>query len=388
MEALFTSTQSLLMIIFLVMAAAFLLQKVKGIKTMGPVLIVLLLGVILTNLKVVPISHELYGVVSNYFVPMSISLYLLSFDAKKLKILLTRDSLLAFASMLVSVCLVAVVGGLFFAHQIDEGWKIAGMFVGTYTGGSSQLTAIGTGLEVTGDTLALANASDYVIGMPSLIFFFAAPALMKASKWFNRVWPYQVPEKELTGEGEHVDLGKKPFTLQEVVFLLATAFTVVAVSTLLAETLLPASLQKSMRVIIITTLSLLAAQIPAVQKLNGNFDLGLLFSMVFITTIGFQVNIALFAGSALMITLFCFCVIVGSFLLHCVITRLLKVKYEFSLLAIVAGIADGTTASIVASGADWKSLVQVGMIMGVAAGAMGNYVGIGVAYLVKMLAGV
>ena len=170
--------------------------------------------------------------------------------------------------------------------------------------------------------------------------------------------------------------------------MLATAFTVVAVSTLLAETLLPASLQKSMRVIIITTLSLLAAQIPAVQKLNGNFDLGLLFSMVFITTIGFQVNIALFAGSALMITLFCFCVIVGSFLLHCVITRLLKVKYEFSLLAIVAGIADGTTASIVAAGADWNSLVQVGMIMGVAAGAMGNYVGSGGAYLVKMLAGV
>ena len=59
MEALFTSTQSLLMIIFLVMAAAFLLQRVKGIKTLGPVLIVLLLGVILTNLKVVPISHEL-----------------------------------------------------------------------------------------------------------------------------------------------------------------------------------------------------------------------------------------------------------------------------------------------------------------------------------------
>ena len=31
MEALFTSTQSLLMIIVLVMAEAFLLQKVKGI---------------------------------------------------------------------------------------------------------------------------------------------------------------------------------------------------------------------------------------------------------------------------------------------------------------------------------------------------------------------
>lgn len=388
MEALFTSTQSLLMVIFVMIAAAFLLQKVKGIKSLGPVLIVLLIGVVLSNLNIVPVTHELYGVITTYFVPVSICLYLMSFDVKRLKILLTRDSMISFASMLFSVCFVALLAGVYFATRIDEGWKIAGMFVGTYTGGSPQLTAIGTGLEVTSETMGLANTADYVIGMPALIFFFMAPALMKASKLFNRIWPYHVPEKELAGGEESIALGKKSFTSTDMVYLLAIAFTVVSVSTLLAKTFLPPELQSSLRIIIITTISLLVAQIPAVRKLKGNFDLGLLIAMTFIATIGFQVNIGLFVGSALSITLLCFTVIAGSLVLHCIITRLFKVRYEFGLLAIVAGIADGTTAAMVASGANWKSLVQVGMIMGVAAGALGNYVGIGVAYLVKILAGV
>ena len=38
------------------------------------------------------------------------------------------------------------------------------------------------------------------------------------------------------------------------------------------------------------------------------------------------------------------------------------------LLGIVGAIADGTTSSLVASGARWKSLVSVGMLMGVPKG--------------------
>ncbi len=57
----------------------------------------------------------------------------------------------------------AFLFGLVFAEKISEGWKVAGMFVGTYTGGSANLTAIGTGLNVSRQTLAAANAADYVI---------------------------------------------------------------------------------------------------------------------------------------------------------------------------------------------------------------------------------
>ena len=40
----------------------------------------------------------------------------------------------------------------------------------------------------------------------------------------------------------------------------------------------------------------------------------------------------------------------------------------------VGCIVDGPTSSLTAAGADWKSLINVGLIMGVIAGACGNYV--------------
>ena len=48
---------------------------------------------------------------------------------------------------------------------------------------------------------------------------------------------------------------------------------------------------------------------------------------------------------------------------------------------------DGNQKELVASGARWKSLVSVGMLMGVIGGVCGNYVGITVAYLIRMITG-
>lgn len=62
-------------------------------------------------------------------------------------------------------------------------------------------------------------------------------------------------------------------------------------------------------------------------------------------------------------------------------------RKRYVLLGIVGAIADGTTSSLVASGARWKSLVSVGMLMGVIGGVCGNYVGIAVAYLIRMITG-
>ena len=141
------------------------------------------------------------------------------------------------------------------------------------------------------------------------------------------------------------------------------------------------------RILLISTISIIVAQIPAVRQLRGAMNLGLFFGMMYLTIVGFSVNIKGFLTSAATITLFCLCVIAGSLILHVVITRLLKIKYEYVLLGIVGAIADGTTSSLVASGARWKSLVSVGMLMGVIGGVCGNYVGITVAYLIRMITG-
>lgn len=386
MFPLFESSASMLAVILSMIALAFWLQKFKGFKTLGPALIVIILGIILVNLKIVPGYCDVYGAISIYCIPISMSLYLLNVDLKKI-LQMSKQPLLSIASAVFSVSLVAVLFGVLLGGKINEGWKAAGMFVGTYTGGSSNLTAIATGLNASADTIAAANAADYVIGMPTLILMFAAPAILKNSKKFQKLWPYSFTDEELEGDGETKELMEaEEWGIKDIAILLAIATSIVAVSTKLSE-FFSADFASAGRILLISTLSIIVSQIPAVRKLKGAMNLGLFFGMMFLAVVGFSVDIRGFLGSALNITLLCFCVILSSIILHLVITRLLKIKYEYVLLGIVGAIADGTTSALVASGAKWKSLISIGLLMGIIGGVCGNYFGIAVAYLVRMIIG-
>lgn len=386
MFPLFETDISMLAVILAMIALAYWVQKFKVFKVLGPALFVIILGIILVNLKIVPGYVNIYGVISVYCIPISISLYLLNVDLKEI-LKMSKQPLLSIMSAVFCVSLVAVICGLIFGRQMEEGWKIAGMFVGTYTGGSANLTAIATGLNATAETIAAANAADYVIGMPSLILMFAMPAIYKSSKKLQKIWPYQFTDDELEGTGDQKELMEaEEWGIKDIAMLLAIAATIVSVSTALSG-YLPADFSSAGRILLISTLSIIVAQLPAVKNLRGAMNLGMFFGMMFLVVVGFSVDIAGFLGSAITITLFCFCVIFGSMILHLLVTRLLKIKFEYVLLGIVGAIADGSTAALVASGAKWKSLISIGLLMGVIGGVCGNYAGIMVAYLIRMIIG-
>lgn len=385
METLFSSTPALLAVITLMIAASFYLQKFKLFKSLGPALTVIIIGIVLSNLKIVPVSTELYGTIMYYTIPLSVAIMLLGVDLKAL-MKLSKEPIISIAIAVFSVSLVAFLAGLVFAPKLDEGWKVAGMFVGTYTGGSSNLNAIAAGLEASSKTIAAANAADYVIGMPSIIFLFAAPALIKKSKAFQKFWPYSVPENELDTK-DHVELmGAKEWSIKDIAWMLAIGFTITAASTYLSGYFSP-DIKSAVRILLITTIAVIVAQFKPVQKLRGNLDLGLYVALLFLSIIGFAVDLKEFFSSTITISLFCFTVVVGSLLLHLVLTRLFKIKYQYVLLGIVAAIADGPTAALVAASAEWKSLVSISVVLGVIGGLAGNYVGISIAYAIKAVIG-
>ena len=386
MFPIFQTSDSMLAVILCMVAAAFWAQRFKPLKLIGPALLIIITGIILVNLNIVTGSCELYGVIQTYCIPLSTSLYLLNVDFKKI-VKMSKQPLMSIGSAVFSVCLVTIVFGSIFAGQIDGGWQVAGMFVGSYTGGSSNLTAIATGLNASGSTIAAANAADYVVGMPTMVLMFAAPALMKNSKKFQKFWPYSFTQEELEGDGSHQELmGTEEWSIKDIAILMAISTTVVAVSTKLS-TFMSADFASAGRILLISTLSILVAQIPAVRRVKGAMNLGLFFGMMFLAVVGISVNIKGFLGSAFTITLFCFCVIAGSLILHLAVTRLLKIRYEYVLLGIVGAIADGTTSALVASGAKWKSLISIGMLMGIIGAVCGNYVGIAVAYIIRSIVG-
>lgn len=386
MFPLFESSDAMLAVTLCIVACAFWVQKFKVFKLIGPALFVIITGILLVNLRIVPGYTDIYGVISNYCIPFSVSLYLLNVDLKQI-MKMSRQPLISIASAVFCVSIVAVVFGSIFGNMVEEGWKVAGMFVGTYTGGSGNLTAIASGLDASASTIAAANAADYVVGMPALLLMFAAPALLKKWKWFQKFWPYSFSEEELEGDGTGKGLMEaEVWSIKEIAILLAISVSIVGISTKLSAYVSP-DFASAVRILLISTISIAIAQIPAVRELKGASNLGLFFGMMFLTVVGFSVDIRGFMGAAASITLFCLCVIVFSFLLHVFVTRLFKIRYEYVLLGIIGAIADGSTAALVASGAKWKSLISVGLLMGVIGGICGNYVGIGVAYLVRAILG-
>lgn len=67
MKTLFSSSDTLLVVIFAIVAIGLWVQKFKIFKSLGPALTVIIIGIILSNLKVVPTGHEVYGVLSTVY---------------------------------------------------------------------------------------------------------------------------------------------------------------------------------------------------------------------------------------------------------------------------------------------------------------------------------
>lgn len=136
----------------------------------------------------------------------------------------------------------------------------------------------------------------------------------------EKLWPYDMSESELLGDGNHEELmASKEWSIQEIAWLLAIGFGTVWAATSISSMVFGAGFRSAGRILLIT--------------------------------------------------------------------RLLKVRFEYVLLSIVGCISDGPTAALIASSAQWKTLINIGLLMGVLAGALGNYVGIGVAYAIRAFIG-
>lgn len=385
MTPLISSPTGLLAGIAAMVAVSLLLQKVKFFKSIGPALTCIILGILLSNLNILPHSADTFNPFFTYAIPLALTMFLLSVDFKEW-VKLSRQPLFAMFLAVLSVSVVAIVAGLALAPKIDEGWKIAGMFVGTYTGGSSNLAAIGTGLEVKPTTFATANAADYVIGIPMIVFFFAVPALIARSKTFQKLWPYSLKEHELFGGDETQLLAQREWSVIDIAVLFALGFAVTAVSTHIAG-YFDKTVAGAVRIISVTTLSLVLAQFKPIRQIKGSMDLGLFVSLFYLAAIGLAIDLKEFLGSAPLVTLYCFFVCVGSLLLHTALCRLFKISYQHTLISIVASIADGTTSALVASSGGWSGIIGTAVILGAIGNALGNYLGIGVAYFLKTLLG-
>lgn len=324
---------------------------------------------------------QIQEAVMNYTILIALPMLLFSLHLKKwLKN--ARNTLLSLVLAIFSLLTAIFIGYYLFAHNITESDKVTGMLIGVYTGGTPNLAAIGTALDVSPDIFILTHTYDLIIGSVALLFLMTV-----AQRLLNTFLPrYGVIRKaenvmqvELEDENHHIenydglfqkrnlpDMGKS-FLYALIVFGIAGGLSL----------LVPKSDQVIVVILTITTLGLAASLIKPINKLKISFPLGMYFIIAFCLALSSMANLReMFQIEFLELFLYVLWVVVGSMVIHVGLARIFKVDADTTIIAITALTYSPPFVPAVAGALKNKDVIIGGITIGILGFAFGSYLGI------------
>lgn len=373
-------------VIAAVIVAAEWLVRNTPLRHFGSALLVILLGALAANLEIIPSASDatpLYDGVFAYLAPLTIFWLLLEVNLKAVRAagvpMLVMFLLGAGGTMLGVLAAVAVVGRDAFGALTAP---LAGMFAGTYTGGSVNFNAIGLHYRVVeeGAIYAGAVAVDNLLTAVWMVATLALPALMQRLAPRPRVARAEVAADYDELRHHHDTETVSPMDLGVTLALGAGALWLSEVLTgALAAVGVPVP-----SILVLTTFALLLAQHPRFAALTGARVLGIFGVYVFLAVIGAHAEIAALAAlGALGVTLLAFVVVVVA--VHGLFTFAagwaLKQDWEVVAIASQANIGGGTSALALARSFDRPELFLPAILVGSLGTAGGTYLGFFVAGL-------
>ena len=383
-DPLYVSTILLLLVGF-----ADWLSRKGHFRYVGSALTVIIAAAVLANLGLIPSSSNappLYGGIFSFVAPIAIFFLLLDV---KLKDLRKAGPVMLLLFLLGSACTVA---GTLIGYQVvapasfgmEKPFAVAGMFTATYIGGSVNLTAVALHYDMTrdGTLFAAINAADNIITTIWIIATLALPLVLQ--RWFPRGRPPVAAPDAATDVATNAPVlaeRKEEIVLLDVVMLLALATGSLFVSQLVSGYLpgLPA-------ILTLTTVALLFAQVPFVQRLHGARTLGGVTVLLFLAVIGAHCDIAALVrnGEVAGMLLMWVTIAVGLHgLLLLVIGALFRRDWGMIAIASNANVGGATTAGVLATSIGRDDLRLPGVLVGAVGNAIGTYIGILVAEFLK-----
>jgi len=329
---------------------------------------------------------SLQDMIMSVAIPIALPLLLFSLDIKSwLK--LAKEALLSLILGISSLLIVLIAGFFLFGDKITESWKVAGMLCGVYTGGTPNLAAIGTALEVTPNTFILTNTYDMVLGSICLFFL-----LTGAQRVFNLVLPHfqeshkHIKLKQIIEEGEGVDNYLGMLTKKGIVQLakaLGLSFLILGVSFAISL-LVPKTSQTMVIILSITTLGLALGTIKAISSIEKTFQLGMYFIIVFSLVIASMGNLrSMFQIDFLNLFMYVAFAIFGSIVVHVFLSYLFKVDSDTTIITITALTFSPPFVPVVSAALKNKEIIITGITSGIIGYALGNYLGVALAYFLK-----
>lgn len=381
-----TDPLALAALIAAVAAGAFWLDyRVAPLSRLGASLLAIVIGALLSNLGLVPAASPVYDVIGGPLTSLAIAWLLLAVNLGD--VLRAGPRMLgAFGLAVVGTAAGAFVGALVFGGVFGaDTWKLAGTLTGTYSGGSVNFVAVGRGLELPDSLFAGATAADNL----TTAIWLGATLILPV--WLRRFWKVEVPvvEAERAPAGsaasrspdeDHPFFVKRPISTLDLSVLLATGAALLVAAEALGR-LTPAIPS----VLWLTTLALAVGQLPAFQTPRGAMQLGTVALHLFFVVIGIASRISEIVAVGIEVFLYTLLVVGVHGLVVYGAGRALRLDLGTLSVASQAAVGGPSSALAVAVSRGWKGLVLPGILVGLLGYALGNYLGFGLAYLVRGL---
>lgn len=359
------------------------LARRPGFRHIGTALLVIVVTAIEANFSVIPTTETpVYDAIFSYVAPYALFLLLLSVNLKDL-----RQAGLPMLSMYLVGSAGVVIGVLtsvwaFSAPQSIGSlyYALAGMFTGTYIGGSVNFHAVALhyGVSKAGNLFIAATAADNI--MTTLWMM----ATLSLPRFLQRRFPRRLPTAQT---GLPADSSANPYsdsetlTPNDLALLLGLGLGAIFLSKQVAALVpgLPF-------VLMLTTTALTLAQFRAVNRLRGSRLLGLFGIYIFLAVIGAYCDVAaLLRDGQLAITLFGMILLLV--LLHAIILfgigALFRQDWAVLGVASQANIGGATSALALAKSLGRADLQLPAVLVGTLGNAIGTYLGILLAELLR-----
>lgn len=356
------------------------------INKISPMFILYIIGLLVGNCGIVNDSvTSTCETLSGIVVLLAIPLMLIACD---FRLWSTKNVAKAFFTGVFSVLAVTLLGFFMFRPQamaagITTGdyAKISAVMTGIYIGGIPNLGPVSQAVELPKELYLLVSSYDLMVTGLYLIFvIFCGKIVMRKL----------LPPKDLRNDmvdASEESLQKEPFAkrLKNRVLSILVSLVVVAVAYGISLAVpVPDDSKVVVIILALTTLSILLSFFKPLKrlKLHGTFDLGLYFVYVFCLAIATMVNVAdLELAKNLYILWYIAFAVFGSLVLQVLLAKIFRIDGDTVLVSSIALINSPPFVPLVAAILKNRDVVLTGITIGLLGYAVGNYLGIGIYYL-------
>lgn len=376
-------TLSILVLLSLLIALSEWLARRGVFRHAGSALLVILLGAIAANLGLIPAGSTpeaptpAYDVIFGYVAPVALFWLLLAVNLREVLRaglpLIVLFLVGSFGTLAGAVLAIHLVGGAETIGPLSH--AIAGMFTGTYTGGSVNFNAVALHYDVMRDGLLFGGAVvvDNIVTTIWMVTTLAVPRAM-AAVWRRRDGGRgrgpAAPIVDVEAETETIDPRK-------LALVLALGGAGLWVSDAAAQALARAGVTVP-SILILTALALALAQVRAVSRLPGARALGMYGVYLFLAVVGAFCDLQAMAGlGSLGLWLLAFAAL--TVLVHGLVIFAAAWSFGMDLdgaaVASQANVGGSTSALALAKSLGREDLLVPGILLGSLGNALGTFLG-------------